>query len=124
MEERISKLMEKLDLTREEAIQLINDDKEVDRMTKMSDINSDMSEEQKKAQKKAKNVARGVSEKPTAKREKKVDDVKKKIIDALVDVLKIGREIGTDFEILNDEREFTFFVNGEKYKVVLSKPRK
>ena len=120
MEEMIVKMMEKLNISREDAIQLIEDDKEVDRMTRMSDIQSDLTEEQKKAAKKAKNVSRGVSEKPTAKREKKVDNVKKEIITTLMGAL----ETATDFEVLNDEREFTFTVNGEKYTVVLSKPRK
>ncbi len=123
MEERIKALMEKLDLTRQEAIDLIEEDKSVDRMTKMSDINSDLTEEQKKAQKKAKNVARGASEKPVAKREKKVDDVKKSLIQAMMKGM--NEEIGIgNIDVLNDEREFTFIVNGEKYKVVLSKPRK
>lgn len=51
-EKHIAKLMKSLDLTREQAIQLINDDKAVDRMTKMSEIKADMTEEQKKASKK------------------------------------------------------------------------
>lgn len=120
MEEMIVKMMTKLNISREDAIALIEDDKEVDRMTRMSDIQSDLTEEQKKASKKAKNVSRGVSEKPTAKREKKVDNVKKELIEILVNSLTNA----TDVEILNDEREFTFSVNGEKFKVVLSKPRK
>ena len=119
-EEKIKLMMNKLGLTREEAIELIQDDKEVDRMTRMTDIQSDLTEEQKKASKKAKNVSRGVSEKSTAKREKKVDNTKK----MLIETLKNSLEMATDFEVLNDEREFTFTVNGEKFKVVLSKPRK
>lgn len=123
MDERVKKLMEKLDLTYKEAVELLEADKEVDRMTKMSDINSDLTEEQKQAQKKNKNVARGVSDKPTAKREKKVDDVKKSLIQAMMKGM--NTDVGIDnIEVLNDEREFTFNVNGEKYKVVLSKPRK
>ena len=118
-EEKIKLMMNKLGLTREEAIELINDDKEVDRMTRMTDIQSDLTEEQKKASKKAKNVSRGVSEKST-KRKKKVDNTKK----MLIETLKNSLEMATDFEILNDEREFTFIVNGEKFKVVLSKPKK
>ena len=116
---KVLNYLNNLGLTREEAIELINDDKEVDRMTRMTDIQSDLTEEQKKASKKAKNVSRGVSEKST-KREKKVDNTKK----MLIETLKNSLEMATDFEILNDEREFTFTVNGEKFKVVLSKPRK
>lgn len=119
MEEKIKNLMLKLDLTREEAVELLESDKTVDRMTKMSEINSDLTEEQKKVIKKAKNTGRTVADKPT-KREKKIDNTKK----MLIEILKNSLEMATDFEILNDEREFTFIVNDEKYKVVLSKPRK
>ena len=51
-EKHIAKLMKTLDIPREEAIQLINDDKSVDRMTKMSEIKGDMTAEQIKASKK------------------------------------------------------------------------
>ena len=121
MKEKIAKLMKTLDLTEEEAIALIQDDLEVDRMTSTKQINSDLTEEQKKASKQARGCGRKIAEKPV-KREKKVDEIKKKILSALIDGLKIlGME---NLDILNDEREFTFTVNGEKYKAVLSKPRK
>lgn len=118
-EEKIKLMMEKLDLTREDAIKLIEDDAEVDRMTSAKQWDSDLSDEQKKAVKKAKSTGRAVSDKPT-KREKKVDNTKK----MLIETLKNSLDMAEDFEILNDEREFTFTVNGEKFKVVLSKPRK
>lgn len=51
-EKHIAKLMKTLDIPREEAIQLINDDKAVDRMMKMSEIKGDMTAEQIKASKK------------------------------------------------------------------------
>ena len=121
MKEKIAKLMKTLDLTEEEAIALIQDDLEVDRMTSTKQINSDLTEEQKKASKQARGCGRKVAEKPV-KREKKVDEIKKKILSVLIDGLRVlGME---NLDILNDEREFTFTVNGEKYKVVLSKPRK
>ena len=47
MKEKIAKLMKTLDLTEEEAIALIQDDLEVDRMTSTKQINSDLTEEQK-----------------------------------------------------------------------------
>ncbi len=120
MTERIKKLMEKLDITYEEAVELLESDRQIDRMTKMSDINSDLTKEQIATIKKAKNVSRGASEKPNAKREKKVDETKKTIISTIIQSLTMAENVS----VTNDEREFTFTVNGEKYKVVLSKPRK
>lgn len=117
--EKIEKMMKNLDLTREEAIELIKADEEVDKMTSSKQWDSDLTEEQKKVIKDTKKTGRKISETPT-KREKKVDNTKK----MLIETLKNSLEMATDFEILNDEREFTFIVNGEKYKVVLSKPRK
>ena len=72
MTEKIAKLMKTLDLTEEEAIALIQDDLEVDRMTSTKQINSDLTEEQKKASKQARGCGRKIAEKPV-KREKKVD---------------------------------------------------
>lgn len=51
-EKQITKFMKSLDISREDAIQLINDDKVVDRMTKMSEIKGDLTAEQIKASKK------------------------------------------------------------------------
>lgn len=118
-EEKIKLMMNKLGLTREEAIELIEDDEKVDKMTSAKQWDSDLSDEQKKAIKKAKGTGRKVNETPT-KREKKVDNTKK----MLIETLKNSLDMATNFEVLNDEREFTFTVNGEKFKVVLSKPRK
>ena len=39
------KMMEKLDITEEEAKELIAFDKEVDRMTSLKDVNSDLTDE-------------------------------------------------------------------------------
>ena len=60
MEEQILKMMKTLDITREEAIDLINEDREIDRK-KDSQVDDDLSAEQKKAKKKYTNVKRGVN---------------------------------------------------------------
>ena len=52
-ENKISELMKTLDLTRDEAIELIKEDEQVDKMG-MRQVNNDLTEEQKKAIKKAK----------------------------------------------------------------------
>ena len=109
-ESEIQKMMKHLDLTREEAIQLLQDDED--------DVTVELTAEQKKV---AKQMAQGDRKKETAprKRERKVDDNKRTLIAMLTDCLKIF----TTVEVVNPEREFTFLYNGEKYKVVLSKPR-
>lgn len=118
-EEMIVKMMKNLDLTRDEAIELINEDKEIDRMTSMKSINSDLTDEQKKASKQARGVARKPSTKKSV-REKKVDNDKLAIMEKISNAL----DNATDVNIINAEREMEFFVNGKKYKIVLSCPRK
>lgn len=50
-EERIAALMKTLDLSRDEAIELLNEDKEVDRMD-MGQVDNDLTASQKQAAKK------------------------------------------------------------------------
>lgn len=109
-ESEILKMMTKLDLTREEAIQLLQDDED--------DVSVELTAEQKKV---VKQMTQGDRKKETAprKRERKADDNKRNLISMLVDCLKIF----TTVEVVNPEREFLFTYNGEQYKVVLSKPR-
>lgn len=119
MEERISKLMKNLDLTREEAIQLIEDDKKIDKGEKLFSLTP----EQEKASKKARSTG---TKQPTVykftKREKKANDNKRHLISLLVETLQ-----NNDCEIIkitNEEREFSFMFNDKRYKVVLSAPYK
>ena len=55
------------------------------------------------------------------KRERKADNTKRYLITALADAL--ADVSGGAVDVLNPERELTFIYNGEKFKVVLSKPR-
>lgn len=119
MEKQIEKMMKNLDLTREEAIQLIEDDKRIDKGEKLFSL----TKEQEKASKEARSTG---TKAPTAykfnKRERKADNDKQHLIHLLTGVLENeGCEIT---EITNKEREFLFMYNDKKYKVVLSAPRK
>ena len=109
-EEDIRKAMKNLSLTREEAIQMLQDDED--------DITVELTPEQKKV---AKQMAQGDRKKETAprKRERKIDEAKRTLISCLVD----GLEALATVEVVNPEREFVFTYNEEKYKVILSKPR-
>lgn len=116
-ESLIQKYMTSLKISREEAIQLIKDDKEIDRGAKMFELDPEL----EKGAKKARQATRKANSAPV-KREKKPKPEKAEICCALMDGL---RELGVkDFEIVNTEREFIFFKNETKYKVTLACPRK
>lgn len=116
MEEKIQKLMKSLNISREEAMQVIEDDKAIDRGAKMFELDPEL----EKGAKKARQAERKVSTTP-AKREKKAKPEKAEICSAMMDGL---RELGVgEFTINNPEREFVFTHNGTKYKVTLACPR-
>lgn len=117
-EQKIANLMEKLDITREEALDVIEYDKQVERSAKFDPYK--LSEEQEKASKKARQADRAKSEnaeKP--KRERKSNNDKR----FLIEVLSALPECSENLTVINPEREFTFMYNGVKYKIVLSAPR-
>ena len=114
MEEKIQKLMKSLNISREEALELMEDDKEIDRGAKMFELPDEL----KAGAKKARQADRKAT---TTKRERKPEPEKAEICSAMMDGL---RELGVeDFNITNAEREFLFVHNGTKYKVTLACPR-
>lgn len=123
-EEMIVKHMSTLGITREEAIQLIADDEEIDRMTRTSDIDGDLTAEQRKSAKKARQADRKptVYKFDTTKRKRAENTGKRFLID---EIKKCLENAGADnLEVTNPEREIIFMSEGTKYKIVLSAPRK
>ena len=123
-EEMIAKHMKTLGITREEAIQLIADDEEIDRMTRTSDIDGDLTAEQRKSAKKARQADRKptVYKFDTTKRKRAENTGKRFLID---EIKKCLEKAGADnLEVTNPEREIVFMSEGTKYKIVLSAPRK
>ena len=123
-EEMIAKHMNVLGITREEAIQLIADDEEIDRMTRTSDIDGDLTAEQRKSAKKARQADRKstVYKFDTTKRKRAENTGKRFLID---EIKKCLENAGADnLEVANPEREIIFMSEGTKYKIVLSAPRK
>jgi hypothetical protein len=124
MEDRILQLMTALKISREEALQVLEDDKRIDRGEKLFEL----TEEQKAVEKKMRQAPRTATAKPP-KRERKTDNDKRFLIDSLVwaltnEVENAGDNVlAQNVEIVNPEREFLFTYNGKKYKVVLSAPR-
>ena len=110
----VEKLMELLDLTEEQAKQLIEDDKAIDKGADLFPLDPELEKGAKKA--------RQADRKPTTatRREKKEDLEKQAILTALLNAILPTAE---NYTVANAEREFSFVRNGKKYKVVLSCPR-
>lgn len=114
MEEKIQKLMKSLNISREEAIDLIEEDKRIDKGEKLYELDPEL----EKGAKKARQADRKKTE---VKRERKPKPEKAEICSAMMEGLA---ELGVaDFNIINPEREFVFTHNGTKYKVTLACPR-
>lgn len=116
-EKDIQKTMTKLDLTREEAIAMLQEDEMIDKMS-VKEAQSDLSAEQKKAIKSASKV--GSKKRTPVKRERKVDKIKKEIINC-IRVLLEG--MGAITEPLKNETDLHFTFKGDSYSVKLIKHR-
>lgn len=124
-EKRIIELMQTLDLTREEAIELVQEDEKVDKMT-VKETESDLTAEQKQAIKKAKGGAKAVD--AFGKKrvvERKADEDKRTLINLLYSTLHRGDDPSCEnIEVTNPERQIDFNMNGRRFRIVLSAPRK
>ena len=120
MTEQIAKMMKALDISEEEALQLVEDDKRIDKGEKLFEL----TKEQQKASKDARATG---TKKPTvykfdtSKKKRKENPTKQDLIQCVANAL--GEFGATDLDITNKEREMIFFVDGTKYKIVLSAPR-
>lgn len=129
-EQQITKMMTTLKISREEAIDLIREDEEVDRMS-MSEVDNDLTPEQKKAKKKATNTTGDKTKRSYTftKRERKPDDVKREIIATIAQNLDrccFSEELSTvvDVTVVKPEKEITFRVGEDEFSVTLIKHRK
>lgn len=110
----------KLGMTEAEADQVLASDRQIDRMTRMADINADLSEEQKKVVKQAKNVKSYT--KTTRKPKEKVENAEKvEIIAQIADCLT---PLVDCLSVENAERVIKFTKNGQNYSITLTKHRK
>ncbi len=112
-ESEILKMMKKLDISRAEAIQLLQDDED--------DVSVELTSEQKKV---VKQMTQGDRKKENVprKRERKPDENKRHLM-ALLEIAVGHNPNVTDFVMTNVEREATFRYNGELYRLTLMKPR-
>lgn len=118
-EKRIASLMKSLGCSREDAIAVIMEDEEIDKMS-MKEVNADLTDEQRKAMKDATKTG---TKKRTAsiKRERKPDEEKAEIITKIADFL--GKIDGFDVEIIKNEREISLLVGKNDYSITLTKHR-
>ena len=113
---KVKNLMVCLGITEQEALQVLEDDKRIDKGEKLFEL----TEEQKANEKQARLTGERVATTKT-KREKKVDNQKQNIISTMVG--SIINVFGVRVDVANEDREFEFELNGRKVKVVLSCPR-
>jgi len=112
--------LRKIGMTDTEIAQCEKDDEVIDKGGKC-DWEVEMTPEQKKLIRQLRGTERKVGT-VKVKREKKVDDNKKAIMELLRETIA-NDDNATDIAITNPEREMTFNFNGVAYKVVLSAPR-
>lgn len=112
-EKTIQLYMSKLDLSREEAEQMWQDEQE--------DNLPDLTAEQKAVAKEMAQADRKKESTPR-KRERKPDDDKRELIKKLKELLdSVADEV---CKVTNLEREIEFNYNNNRYRLTLSKPRK
>lgn len=125
--DRIDLLMKNLGITENEAVEVLEADRQIDKGEKLFEL----TDEQSKASKQARIVPRTPTAYNFTKRERKADNDKRRIIEYLKNALV--NEIYTsltdvdclavEVDVINPERELVFNYNGRKFKIVLSAPR-
>ena len=123
MDERIAHLMKTLDLTEEEAREMLATDEAIDHGADPFPQTA----EQKKASKEARSTGTRIY--TFTKRERKEDNDKRFLISALewcltTDVDQDGDNVNADNVIItNPERQIDFTYNSRHFRIVLSAPR-
>ena len=117
MNKRLYQLMHTLDISEQEALELIEDDEKIDKGEKLFEL----TDEQKANSKKARQTGTRTQTTPT-KRERKEDTDKRFLISILYKALADNTNDAV-VEITNAERQIDFEHNGRKFRVVLSAPR-
>lgn len=128
MDEKIKTIMKNLEVSEEEAKEIMEYDKAVDRMT-IAEAEADLTPEQKEAIKKYKNVATKTAKKPFVPdlkpRARKENGTKKGIIEDIFNaLLEKGYE---NLSIVKAEKEISFDMGGDNYSISLichRKPKK
>lgn len=115
-EQKVFDSMLDLGCTEEEAYEVIEADRKIDKGEKLFELDPEL----EKGAKKARQAPRKANATPT-KRERKEDTDKRILIQFLTNALTNG-DI-TKYEITNPERQIDFEFSGRKFRIVLSAPR-
>lgn len=118
IETRAKKYMNLLNVSYDEAVQMVKDDDTIDNGGKC-DWEVELTPEQKKIVRKARMADREVKKEKT-KRARKENPDKQNLIEKFREVLENETD---EIEVLNPEREIAFIYNGTRYKITLSSPR-
>lgn len=113
---RVQELMILLQCSEPEALQVIEDDKRIDRGEDLFPLTA----EQKKNAKEVRNGMKQPTVYTFSSRERKADNDKRFIINQIAELL--GSQ-GIDFSVTNQEREIELMYNNRKLKITLSAPR-
>lgn len=113
MEKQIEKLMKTLNISRAEALEIIETDKRIDKGEKLFELSAELEAGAKKAR-------QADRAKEPVKRERKADNDKGHLIAVIAEALTADAD---SLEVTNAEREINLVFNGRKFKVVLSAPR-
>ena len=117
----VEELAQRLNISVDEARQVQEDDKRIDRGEKLFELPPELEAGAKKARRTA---TRKVTE---VKRERKPDEDKRELIQYLEGKLEDAHHYDMDLDnitITNPEREMEFTYNGKKYRLTLACPRK
>ena len=109
--------MRRLGYSPPEIESIISADRAIDRGEKLFELTP----QQKKVEKEMRQAARAPTTYKFENRTRKAEEMKKYNLAQLVKALEPNCDAPP--EIVNSEREFTFFYSAKKYKVVLSCPR-
>ena len=111
--QKIEKLIDNLQCSHKEALDIIENDKLIDRGKNPFPL----SKEQEKVSKESRIVAGDIKQRAKPNRIKKVNNDKIEIMNLITKNLD-------NLVVINPEREVEFYYNNKKYKIVLSMPRK
>ena len=120
----VEKYQRLLGITEAEALEMIEEDKRIDKMS-MKELNADLTEEQKKAMKQARQSERKPTVYNFTKRERKENPTKASIISELYNFLSENSENAVEnCEITNKERQIAFKIGENAYELTLVQKRK
>ena len=117
----LKELARVLNITEDEAREVQETDKRIDRGEKLFELSPELEAGAKKARRADRKKVENV------KREKKIDNDKRDLIQYLESSLEDAHHYDMDLDnitITNPEREMEFTYNGIKYRLTLMRPRK